>query len=135
MKKFIDLLGEATGLKKIGRIKTGNVPEKETMDALKKFAMRQGYRAGAKAGSGTVVPRVRGIGGNVSSSEAILAQFGTNVFQDPTTKQYSSSRWTPTEDMALTGYPKKDREMVDLVKKTFVQKIKTSRSLGSNHTY
>lgn len=130
MKTFKQLIVEATGLRRAKRL-----PSKIKEKALTKFALRQGVRAAAKVGSGTVVPPVDGVGGKVSSSEAILAQFGANVFQNPNTGEYSKTRWTPTEDMALTGRMSLDPKLANIIKTTFVQRIKQRSSLGSTHTY
>lgn len=128
MKTFRDLLIEATGLKKVRR-----VPRKRQAEVLKKFAMRQAVRAANKVGSDTVIPPVNGVGGKVSSSEGIIAQFGANVQVDPTTGYYTKSKWTPTEDEALVAGHKVNTEVVDTFKKTFVKRFKdiNTRSLGS----
>jgi hypothetical protein len=130
MKTFRQLILEATGLRRAKRL-----PSKIKERALTKFALKQGVRAAAKVGSGTVVPPVDGVGGKVSSSEAILAQFGANVFQDPKTGEYSKSKWTPTEDMALTGKMSLDPKLTSIIRNTFVQRIKQRSALGSSHNY
>lgn len=101
-------------------------------EVLKKFAMRQGERAARKVDSGTVVPPVGGVGGKVSSSEALLAQLGGNVFKDPKTGHYTSSPWTPTEDMGFSGNLKLDTELTDIMKKTFVQGLKKRKILPNS---
>ena len=91
---------------KLGRLKRARSPEAE-----RKFSIRQAFRAAQKVNEPTVVPPVRGVGGRVPSHTAIKAQFQADVGIDPETLQYTSSRFTPTEDEALSGNIKRDEKM------------------------
>jgi len=124
MKSFQELM-EATGLKKMKR-RVAKDPS-----AADKFAMRQGARSAAKMQDDTVVPRIRGKGGSVPSYQAIGAQFGVDVKQDPKTGEYHNTPWTPTEDKALdVGNPEMSKQKF---KKSFLQTFqrKYGRSIGS----
>ena len=124
MKSFAEIM-EATGLKKMKR-KSAKDPS-----AAGKFAMRQGARSAAKIQDNTVVPRIRGKGGSVPSFQAIGAQFGVDVKQDPKTGEYQNTPWTPTEDKALSV------DDPDIMQKQFKQSFvkaflkKHGKSMGS----
>lgn len=92
--------------------------------AMEKFAMRQGARAAAKATSGSMVPKIKGVGGRATSSQAILAQFGADVVKDPTTGKYKSTPYTPTEDKALSGSAD-EKTLQGLVTQSFIQRLKS----------
>lgn len=124
MKSFQQLI-EAMGLKKMKRRAV------KDPSAAGKFAMRQGARSAAKIQDDTVVPRIRGRGGSVSSYRAIGAQFGVDVMQDPKTGEYHNTPWTPTEDKALdVGNPEiSGKKFKTSFLKTFQRKY--GRSIGS----
>lgn len=129
MKTFIEFLTEAKGLKKL--IRSHNKPKKGTKEAQEKFAMRQAVRAANKYASGQTI-KAKGMTREVPSHIAIGAQFGVDV-QPDASGQYGSSTYTPTEDKALSGNLKSDRQAQDIFRKTFMKRFSQihQRSLGS----
>ena len=117
MKTFKELL-EAKGLKASLRA------SRKDPEAMAQFAMRQGVRAAEKALSGSMVPKVKGVGGKATSSQAMLAQFGVDAMKDPISGEYKSTPYTPTEDQALTGNGNEEK-LQGLVKQSFVNRFKS----------
>jgi hypothetical protein len=133
MKRFRDLLIEAKGLKKIKRLldKTpSNKNRAKVAEEQRKFAARQAARAAQKYGSEESVKTSR-MTKSVPSFRAIGAQFGVDVSPDAS-GQYGSSNYTPTEDKALSGNMKQDKEAQNTFKKTFLSVLSRSKKLGSS---
>ena len=133
MKTFKEILVEAKGLKKIKKVLAKPESKKtkgKGKEAQRKFAMRQASRAASKFGGEETVQTKR-MSKSVPSFRAIGAQFGVDVSPDASGK-YGSSNYTPTEDMALSGNVKQDKEAQDLFKRTFLNVLAKSKKLSSS---